>query len=374
MPNDESVPTLGWRDRLVPVWILAAMGVGIALGAFVPALGAALDSFQVASVSLPIAIGLLVMMYPPLTRVRYEELREVARRGNYRSMLGVSLLLNWVVGPFLMFTLAWLFLPDRADYRTGLIFIGIARCIAMVLVWNWLARGDGEYAAVLVAVNSMFQVLLYAMLAHFFVVVLPPALSLGSSAPPVDVSTPLVALSVGIFLGIPFAAGYITRAALIRRRGAEWFEQVFVARTEWLALAGLLFTIVVMFSLKGDVVLALPMDVVRIAIPLVLYFLIMFATSYALSMLLGFHYGASTAQAFTAASNNFELAVAVTISVFGIASGQALAAVVGPLVEVPVLLALVSVALWVRRRFYDASGRPTWAGRTAPPGVDDETP
>lgn len=359
---------LGWRDKLLPAWILAAMAGGIGLGAFLPAIGPWLDSVQVASVSLPIAVGLLVMMYPPLTRVRYEELREVARRGNYRRMLSASLFQNWVVGPLLMFALAWLFLPDRPDYRTGLIFIGLARCIAMVLVWNWLARGDGEYAAVLVALNSLFQVALYGVLAHVFVAVLPPLLGLSSDAGPVDVSTVQVALSVAVFLGIPFVAGYLTRAALLRRRGAEWFEGVFVKRTEGLTLAGLLFTIVVMFSLKGGVIVTLPSDVLRIALPLVLYFLLMFASSYALSIALGFGYGAATAQAFTAASNNFELAIAVTISVFGVASGQALAAVVGPLVEVPVLLALVMVALWARPRFFD-EGADVLLSTAAPPAV-----
>jgi len=364
-------PALGWRDKLLPAWIIAAMAGGIGLGASLPALGPWLDSVQVASVSLPIAIGLLVMMYPPLTRVRYEELREVARRGNYRRMLSASLFQNWVVGPFLMFALAWAFLPDRPDYRTGLIFIGLARCIAMVLVWNWLARGDGEYAAVLVALNSLFQVALYAVLAHFFVVVLPPLLGLSSDAGRVEVSTAQVALSVAVFLGIPFVAGYLTRAALLRRRGADWFEGVFVRRTEGLTLAGLLFTVVVMFSMKGAVIVTLPADVLRIAVPLVLYFLLMFASSYALSIALGFRYGAATAQAFTAASNNFELAIAVTISVFGIASGQALAAVVGPLVEVPVLLALVTVALWARPRFFDEHGDPFRSKGAARAILDD---
>lgn len=355
--SEPAEPALGWRDRLLPVWILFAMGAGVGLGASVPALGPWLDSAQVASVSLPIAAGLLVMMYPPLARVRYEELREIARRGNYRRMLAASLVQNWLVGPLLMFALAWVFLPDRADYRTGLIFIGLARCIAMVLVWNWLARGDGEYAAVLVAVNSVFQVALYAVLAHLLVVVLPPALGLGAGSA-ANVSTVQVAASVAVFLGIPFAAGYVTRAALLRRRGAEWFEAVFVPRTERLTLFGLLFTILVMFSLKGSVLVTLPFDVVRIAVPLVVYFLLMFASSYALSLALGFRYDAATAQAFTAASNNFELAIAVTIAVFGIGSGQALAAVVGPLVEVPVLMALVVVALWVRRRYFGPTGLP----------------
>lgn len=355
---EDGAPTLGWRDKLLPVWIMLAMALGVGLGALIPALGPWLDSIQVASVSLPIAVGLLVMMYPPLARVRYEELHEIAKRDHYRRMLAASLVQNWVVGPFLMFALAWILLPDHPAYRTGLIFIGLARCIAMVLVWNWLARGDSEYAAILVAVNSLFQVALYAVLAHFFIAVLPPALGLATQAETAQVSTVQVAISVAVFLGIPFAAGYVTRAALLRRRGAEWFERVFVARTEGLTLAGLLFTVVLMFSLQGAVIVTLPQDVVRIALPLVLYFLLMFASSYALSMALGFRYGAATAQAFTAASNNFELAIAVTISVFGIASGQALAAVVGPLVEVPVLLGLVTVALWIRRRYYDEGGLP----------------
>lgn len=351
-------PTLAWSDRLLPVWILTAMAAGVGLSSAVPSIGPWLDSVQVASVSLPIAIGLLVMMYPPLSRVRYEELREIARRENYRAMLSASLVQNWVVGPFLMFGLAWLFLPDRPDYRTGLILIGLARCIAMVLVWNWLARGDEEYAAVLVAVNSLFQIALYAVLAHLFIVVLPPALGLQAGDPSGGISTLQVALSVAVFLGIPFAAGFATRALLLRRRGADWFENTFVPRTEGLTLLGLLFTVVVMFSLKGSVLVTLPFDVLRIAAPLIIYFLVMFASSYALSIALGFRYGAATAQAFTAASNNFELAIAVAISVFGIASGQALAAIVGPLVEVPVLLALVSVALWVRRRYFDEEGVP----------------
>ncbi len=356
-------PALGWRDRLLPVWILAAMALGVGLGSAVPSLGAWLDSVQVASVSLPIAVGLLVMMYPPLSRVRYEELRAIARRENYKTMLSASLVQNWLVGPLLMFALAWVFLPDQPAYRTGLILVGLARCIAMVLVWNWLARGDEEYAAVLVAVNSLFQIALYAVLAHFFIVVLPPLLGLDNGGAAAGVSTVQVALSVAVFLGVPFAAGFATRFVLLRRRGAEWFEKTFVRRTEGLTLLGLLFTVVVMFSLKGSVLVSLPSDVLRIAAPLFLYFLLMFASSYALSIALGFRYGAATAQAFTAASNNFELAIAVAISVFGIASGEALAAVVGPLVEVPVLMALVTVALWVRRRYFDAEGAPIRALR-----------
>lgn len=365
--TDPEPPALGWRDRLLPVWVLAAMALGVGLGSALPSLGAWLDSVQVASVSLPIAVGLLVMMYPPLSRVRYEELREIARRENYRKMLGASLIQNWVVGPLLMFALAWIFLPDRPDYRTGLILIGLARCIAMVLVWNWLARGDEEYAAVLVAVNSLFQIALYAVLAHLFIVTLPPVLGLDAGGASSGVSTAQVALSVAIFLGIPFAAGFATRFVLLRRRGAEWFEETFVPRTEGLTLLGLLFTVVVMFSLKGSVLVSLPFDVVRIAAPLFLYFLVMFGSSYALSIALGFRYGAATAQAFTAASNNFELAIAVAISVFGIASGEALAAVVGPLVEVPVLLALVTVALWIRRRCFDADGVPVRRPRRPSP-------
>lgn len=332
------------------------MAVGIGLGKIFPGLGPALDSIKLDTVSLPIAIGLLWMMYPVLAKVKYEKIPAIA--GNWK-MSGTSLLLNWIIGPALMFVLAWKLLPDHPEYRTGLIIVGLARCIAMVLIWNMLACGNNEYAAVLVALNSVFQIVMYTVLGYFYLTIVPRWL--GSESVALNISMWNIAKSVLIFLGIPLLAGFLTRYILTRQKGNEWYESKFIPRLGPTAIIGLLFTIVMMFSLKGEVILALPLDVVRIAIPLLVYFVVMFAVSFGLSYLLKFRYADTATISFTAASNNFELAIAVAISVFGIASGQALAAVVGPLVEVPALIGLVYVSLWLGRRLFPRD--PTWQTR-----------
>jgi len=339
---------LSLLERGTTLWILLSMAVGVALGALVPGLPAALNALSWSGVSIPIAVGLLWMMYPPLARVRYEDIPRLA--GN-RRLMGVSLVQNWVLGPVLMFSLAWLLLPDLPEYRIGLIITGLARCIAMVLVWNQMARGHTEYAAILVGLNSIFQMLLYSVMAWFFVTLLSGWIGGLTAARVVPISIADVAVTVLFYLGVPFAAGFATRTILVRRRGRDWFEGVFMRRLAPTAMIGLLFTVVVIFSLRGGDILRLPWNVVRIAIPLVLYFVIMFSLSFWMSKRLGFSYEETTTLAFTAASNNFELAIATTIGVFGIDSGQAFAAVIGPLIEVPVLVNLVNVALWARRRF-----------------------
>jgi arsenite transporter len=345
---------LSLLDRYLPVWIFVAMAIGIALGRFVPQLAPALDSVKLDTVSLPIAIGLLWMMYPVLARVKYEKIPSIA--GNWK-MSGTSLLLNWVIGPALMFVLAWVLLPDHPAYRTGLIIVGLARCIAMVLIWNMLARGDDEYCAVLVALNSVFQIVMYTVLGYFYLTVVPQWL--GAEGVALNISMWDIAKSVLIFLGVPLLAGFLTRLILVRRNGLDWYETQFIPRLGPTAIIGLLFTIVMMFSLKGEVILALPMDVVRIALPLLIYFGVMFLLSFGLSYVMKFSYADTATISFTAASNNFELAIAVAIGVFGLASGEALAAVVGPLVEVPVLIGLVYVSLWLGRRLFPKD--PTWA-------------
>ena len=339
-------PRLSFLDRYLPVWILGAIGAGLALGRIWPELGAALDRVQVGGVSVPIAIGLFWMMYPVLAKVRYET---VGRHARDTRLLGTSLVLNWIVGPVVMFVLAWLFLPDLPEYRNGLILIGLARCIAMVLVWNTLAGGSNELAAVLVALNSAFQIFTYSFLGWLFLTVVPVWLGLAGAS--LDVSMWDIARSVLLFLGLPLLAGYATRRVLVARRGASWYDGVFMPKFGPTALLGLLYTIVLMFAMQGDRILGLPLDVLRIALPLVVYFLVMFGVALALSRRLGFDYPASASLAFTAAGNNFELAIAVAVATFGLASGEALAAVVGPLIEVPALLALVYVALWARRFF-----------------------
>jgi ACR3 family arsenite transporter len=343
--------TKGGLSRLeqwTTLWIFLAIGLGVSLGALLPSLPAALTAFSWSGVSVPIAVGLLWMMYPPLARVRYEDLPRLA--GN-RRLMGLSLVQNWVLGPLLMFSLAWAFLPDLPEYRIGLIITGLARCIAMVLVWNQMARGHTEYAAILVGLNSVFQMLFYSVLAWFYVTLLSGWVGGLTASAVVPISIVDVAVTVLFYLGIPFAAGFATRAVLVRRRGREWYDGVFMRRLAPTATIGLLFTIVVMFSLRGEDIVRLPWDVFRIAVPLVLYFVIMFAASFWMSKRLGFSYEETTSLAFTAASNNFELAIATTIGVFGIASGQAFAAIIGPLIEVPVLMTLVNVALRTRRRF-----------------------
>lgn len=329
------------------------MALGIALGNIFPSLGPALDSVKLDTVSLPIAIGLLWMMYPVLAKVKYGKMPEMA--ANWK-MSGTSLVLNWIVGPALMFVLAWLMLPDYPEYRTGLILVGLARCIAMVLIWNMLACGDNEYAAVLVAINSVFQIVMYTVLGYFYLTIVPGWL--GGSAVALNISMGEIARSVLIFLGIPLAAGFLTRLILTRVKGETWYETKFVPRLSPTAIVGLLFTIVMMFSLKGDVILERPLDVVRIAVPLLVYFLIMFSLSFGVSYLMKFPYADTATISFTAAGNNFELAIAVTIGVFGLASGEALATVVGPLIEVPVLISLVYLSLWLGRRLYPSD--PLW--------------
>jgi ACR3 family arsenite transporter len=348
---------LSTLDRFLPVWIIAAMVLGLLLGRLVPGLNDALAAFEIGSVSLPIAIGLLVMMYPVLAKVRYDELGHVT--GDKR-LLVTSILLNWVLGPALMFALAWLLLPDLPEYRTGLIIVGLARCIAMVLIWNDLACGDREAAAILVAINAIFQILAFALLGYFYLQVLPGWLGLEQNA--LDVSMWGIAKSVLVFLGIPLLAGYLTRTFGERARGREWYEATLLPRIGPAALYGLLFTIVILFALQGDTITSQPLDVVRIAVPLLVYFAFVWGGSMVLTRALGFDYQRATAVSFTAAGNNFELAIAVAIGVFGVASGQALAGVVGPLIEVPALVALVYVSLWARRFFPDRSTARTPSG------------
>ncbi len=341
---------LGIISKYLTLWILLAMAGGIILGSVYPQVATILDAVRIEQVSLPIAIGLIWMMYPPLAGVKYEELYKMKQQG---KTLSVSIVQNWIIGPLLMFALAWIFLPDLPQYRIGLILIGLARCIAMVLVWNQLAGGDNELCAVLVAVNSIFQVALYSVLAYAFITVLSTWIGGAGAGAIVDISIWQVAKAVFIYLGIPFIAGIITRSVLVKTRGKDWYDNVFMKKLGPTALIGLLFTIIVMFSLKGEYIVKLPMDVFRIAVPLLLYFIIMFGISFFMSHRLGFSYDQSTTLAFTAASNNFELAIAVAVAVFGIESGMAFAAVVGPLIEVPVMLGLVHVARRLRVIWFD---------------------
>jgi len=353
-PEDGPVLSrLSALDRFLPLWIFAAMGLGLLLGRIYPGLGAALDRVQVAGVSVPIAIGLLWMMYPVLAKVKYET---IGRHASDTKLLGTSLVFNWILGPIVMFALAWTMLPDLPEYRNGLILIGLARCIAMVLIWNSLACGSNELAAVLVALNSVFQILTYSVLGWLFLTVVPGWL--GGESTVVGVSMGEIARSVGIFLGIPLLAGYLTRKILTARKGVSWYDGVFMPKIGPTALLGLLYTIVLMFAMQGNRIVTQPFDVLRIAMPLAIYFFVMFGLAFALSKRLGFNYESTASLSFTAAGNNFELAIAVAVATFGITSGEALAAVVGPLIEVPVLVGLVYVSLWARRRFFPAEVPP----------------
>lgn len=350
----EAAEQLSRIDKFLPIWIFVAMIIGVGSGAIFPEIATILDTFRIDTVSLPISIGLLWMMYPPLAKVRYEKLSKITIP---KKMFGLSLLLNWVIGPLLMFSLAWIFLPDLPEYRAGVILVGLARCIAMVLIWNHLAGGNNESSVILVAINSIFQIAMYSFYAYFFITVLSSMIS-GNAGVNLNISIWDISKSVIIFLGIPLLAGIITRFTLIKKKGEKWYDETFIPKISPTAIIGLLFTIIIMFSMKGEYILTLPWDVIRIALPLTSYFLIMFTISFFLAWTLKFIYSDTVTLTFTAVGNNFELAIAVTIGVFGINSGEAFAAVIGPLIEVPVLISLVYVSLWLKTKLFTNKGIP----------------